>query len=145
MKIKTTRFRSGFTLLEAVMATVLLGAAAAGLLIPFASGAKVQAEGKRMVLATRLASNLLEKILIDDFDRIVSDYDGYSEAQGELVDIQGDTITDPAYSGFSRECDCQYVYMPAESGTESPGFILAKVTVKYKGREMVILRRLIAE
>lgn len=36
----------GFTLAEAMMATVVLGFAAAGVLVPFVSGASVRAEGR---------------------------------------------------------------------------------------------------
>ncbi len=41
----------GFTLAEAMMATVVLGIAAAGVLLPFASGAGVRAEGAHEHLA----------------------------------------------------------------------------------------------
>lgn len=127
------------------MATVLLGAAALGLLIPFTSGAQAQAEGKRKVLATKLASDLVEEILVEDFNLITTSYDGYSESQGNLIDLQGQTITDPAYANFSRECSCQAVYMPAESTSEPKQFILVEVTVKYSGREMAVLKRLITD
>ena len=39
----------GFTLAEAMLATVVLGIAAAGILLPFTSGATVQAEGMRQI------------------------------------------------------------------------------------------------
>lgn len=132
-----TKFRRGFSLIEAVLATVLLGAAAAGILVPFTSGAQVQAEGKRKVIAAKLAGNVLEEIIAADFTDI-TDYSG-SQAEGELYTMQGEKIEDTAYSGFSREWVCQHPYAGSDK------LVLATVTVKYRGREMIELKRLIAE
>ena len=45
------------------MATVVLGIAAAGVLLPFVSGAAVQAEGAHRTLAAKLASDLMEEFI----------------------------------------------------------------------------------
>ena len=127
----------GFSLIEAVMATVLLGAAAAGILVPFTSGAKVQAVGKRKVIAVKLASNWMEEIIAADFNDI-TDYSG-SQSQGNLVNMQGEPITGSAYEGFSREWVCQHPF----SGSDK--LVLATVIVKYKDREIVELKRLITK
>ena len=106
----------GFTLAEAMIAMVVLGIAAAGVLLPFSSGAVVRAEGLRSTLGSILASDLIEQIINTPFDEIIEDYDDYFEAQGQVKDAAGFVFTDPAYANFSRNASCQYVYVPQESG-----------------------------
>ena len=78
------RKRSGFTLAEATMALVLLGMAAAGVLLPFSDGASVQAEGRRRTLAALLADDLLARIATTPPSQIVATWNGYAEAQGQV-------------------------------------------------------------
>ena len=54
------------------MATVALSIAAAGVLLPFASGARVRAEGMNRTLGAKLASELMEEIVSTPFDRIMA-------------------------------------------------------------------------
>lgn len=137
--------KQGFTLTEAMMAVVVLGIAAASLLIPFISGASVRAEGINRTLAARLASDLLEEIVNTPFDQIVGSYNGYSEPQGQVKDAAGIVFTDSNYARFSREVSCQYVYVPQESGTESPKYIRVTVQVKYDDRLMATINRLVSK
>ena len=58
---------SGFTLLEATMAMVLLAIAAAGILMPIAAAAAAQTEAQRRVVATRFAADVIEEISALDF------------------------------------------------------------------------------
>jgi len=126
------------------MATVVLGIAAAGVLLPFTSGAAVRAEGVRRTLAAKLASDLMEKIVNTPFDQIVASYN-YTEPAGQVKDAAGAVFADSNYANFSRDVSCAYVYVPQESGMEEPKFILATVRVYYKGRETAIINRLISE
>ncbi len=135
----------GFTLAEAMMATVVLGIAAAGVLLPFAGGAKVRAQGMRMTLAAKLATDLMERIVNTPFEQIATAYDGYSEPQGQVKDSVGSVFTDPAYANFSRAASCDYVYVPQQSGAGQPSFIRLTVRVKYNGREMAVIERLISK
>ena len=137
--------RQGFTLTEAMMAVVVLGIAAASLLIPFMSGAAVQAEGINRTLAARLAGDLMEEIVHTPFDQIMANYNGYSEPQGQVKDAAGVVFTDPNYTRFSREVFCQYVYVPQESGTESPKYIRVTVQVKYDDRLIAAINRLVSK
>ena len=138
--------RHGFTLAEAMIAMVILGMAAAGVLLPFSSGASVQAEGVRSTLAAKLASDLVEEIIASDFNQIVANYN-YTESQGQVKDVQGNVFTDLSYLNFSRTVSCEYVNVPISPGVYSSGtkFILVTVQVDYSGREMAILKRLISE
>lgn len=127
------------------MATVVLGFAAAGVLVPFVSGASVRAEGARMTLATKLAGELIEQIISTPFDEIVSKYDGHVEAQGQVKDAAGVVFTDLAYAGFSRNAACQAVYVPEESQAAQAIFIRVTVGISYRGRPIVTLDRLVSE
>lgn len=138
-------YKSGFTLVEAMMAVIVLGIAAASVLLPFASGAAVRSEGINRTLAARLASDLMEEIVTTPFDQIISNYDGYSESQGQVKDASGVVFTDSNYANFSRDVSCDYVYVPQESGAESPKYIRITILIKYSGSQIAILNRLVSE
>jgi len=133
----------GFSLAEAMMATVVLGIAAAGVLLPFTSGAAVRAEGMRRTLAARLAGDLMEEIINTPFEEILAGYDGYAEPQGQVKDVSGTAFTDSNYAGFSRDVSCEYVRVPQESETGELKFIRVTVRVYYSGKQIAIINRLI--
>lgn len=127
------------------MAVVVLGIAAASLLLPFMSGAAVRAEGINRTLAARLASDLMEQIVNTPFDQIVTSYNGYSEPQGQVKDAAGAVFVDPNYTRFGREVSCQYVYVPQESGAENPKFIRVTVQMYYDGKQIATIHRLVGK
>jgi len=137
--------RRGFSLAEAMMATVILGIAAAGVLLPFTSGAAVRAEGMRRTLAANLAGDLMEQVVNTPFEDVVDTYDGYSEAQGQVRDLSGVIFTGSNYARFGRDVSCVYVYMPQESGVAEPEFIRVTVWVYYSGNEIVSINRLMGK
>ncbi len=134
-----------FTLTEALMAVVILAIAAAGMLLPFSSGAAIQAEGARLTLAAKLASDLMEQIINTPFTDIVSSYTGYSESEGQVKDSAGSVFPGSLYSHFSRKSSCSYVYFPNEDMRVPPKFIRVTVRVYYKSDEVVKIVRLITE
>lgn len=137
--------KRGFTLVEAMMAVVVLGIAAAIVLLPFVSGAAVRAEGINRTLAARLAGDLMEEIVNTPFDQIVNVYNGYSEPQGQVKDADGVVFVDPNYTRFSREVSCQYVYVPQESGAEGPKYIRVTVQMYYDGKQIATINRLVGK
>ncbi len=138
-KMKQQRQRQlGFTLLEMLMAMVILGAAAAGVFLPFVSAAQVQREAVCQVLAAQLASNLMEEIVSMSFDEIRTRWDGYTEAEGQVKNASGTVFSDPIYGGFARSVSVGTVQI---NDTEC---LMASVRVDYKGRQMVRLQSLIA-
>ena len=137
--------RKGFSLAEAIMATVVLSIAAAGVLLPFVSGAAVQAEGVHRTLAAKLASDLMEEITATPFAQVVDSYDAYTEPQGQVKDANGVVFADSRYGSFSIEVSCEYVYVPQESATRVPEFILATVRIYYNGRQITVINRLIGK
>lgn len=162
--------RRGFTLAEAMMAVVVLGIAAASVLLPFMSGAAVRAEGINRTLAARLASDLMEQILrlpfhdpndetsyslgpeSGDFDNI-DDYHGYTEPQGQVKDADGKLFSDfpdndSRYDNFSRNVTCEYHAMspqPVPGSNEECNFISVTVYVNYCGKQMATIVRLVSE
>ena len=139
------KHRKGFTLAEAMIATVVLGIAAAAVLLPFTSGAAVRAEGTRMTLAAKLAGDLMEEIVNTPFEQIIAGYDGYAEPQGQVKDASGIVFTDLNYANFSRDVVCEYVYMPQESGDGDLKFIRIIVRVYYSGREIAAITRIVSK
>jgi hypothetical protein len=130
------------------MALVLLGLAAAGVLLPFGDGAAVQAEGWRQTLAAKLANDLLERIVDTPFKQVVSVWDGYTEATGQVTDAAGVKFTDPLYAGFGRDVSCHPAYVPQQvmSGSMqiTPDFMVVTVQVTYRGRLIASLHRLVS-
>ncbi len=164
------RTKKGFSLAEAMMATVVLGIAAAGVLLPFTSGARVRAEGLRRTLAAKLAGDLMEQIVskpfhdpdgssydynrgpdagestFADFDNL-DDFDGYAEPAGQVKDASGAVFTDSNYARFSRDVSCVYVTVPQQPPLEESqcNFIRVTVRVYYDGGEIAVINRLISE
>jgi len=137
--------RKGFTLIEAMIAAVVLGIAAAGVLLPFTSGAAIRAEGTCRTLAAKLAGDLMEEIVKTPFEQIIAGYDGYAEPKGQVKDASGTIFTDSNYANFSRDVSCEYVYMPQESGGGEPKFIRVIVRVYYRGGEIATVCRLVSD
>ncbi len=161
----------GFTLTEAMLAVTVLGFAAAGVLLPFVSGAAVRAEGMRRTLGAELASGLMEQILKlpfhdpageasdyspepepgetgpANFDNI-DDFHNYTELQGHVKDVTWVVFTDPKYASFSRSVTCEYVAAPPQPAPASMAecnFILVTVQVDYSGKNVATLSRLVSE
>ena len=132
-------------MVEAILATSLVAIAASGVLLPFSGGMSIQAEGKGRTIAAKLASDMMEQIVNTQFDEIVSSFDGRSESEGQVKDSSGTVLDDAMYSQFSREVSCDHVYVSQESGTSDAQYILARVEIGYKGREIAVIERLISK
>ncbi len=142
---KMSRRLRGFTLIEAMVAMVILGMAAAGVLLPFGGGARVQAEGLHQTLAAKLANDLLEEIAAQPFDQILT-WNGYAEPQGHVKDVSGLDLPDPMYSAYSRDVSCAEAYVPQQIGPPfASNFRLVTVRVYYRGGLVVQVDRLISE
>lgn len=144
MKLISGKKAGGFTLAEAMLATVVLGIAAAGVLMPFVAGAGSRAEGQRRTLAAKLADDLMERIVNTEPNQIVGTWN-VSESQGQVKDMTGAVFGDPAYANYSRTAECVEVWVSQESGSESPVFIRATVKVYYMGTKTASVSRLIAK
>ena len=130
--------RKAFTLAEALIAMVILAMAASGAILPFSSGAAVQAEGARRTLAAKLAADRLEEMINSDFDMLWI-YDGDYQPEGFITDGNGAFFTDPAYAKFARISTC----MPASVGNVN--LMWSTVYIYYDGTEMLRLSTLIGQ
>ena len=130
---------NGFTLIEATGAMLLLALAAAGILLPFANAASVQAEGARQTLAANLASEMMEKVLQTETSAILSSFGVYSEAKGAMLDTKGELLTDSIYTGFSRSVVSQAVTV------KSVPLVKMTVSVAYEGNEMTRVTTLVGQ
>jgi len=139
------RRAGGFTLAEAMMAVVVLAIAAAGVLLPFTTGATVRSEGAHRTLGAKLGSGLMEKVLCTEADQIVTAWDGYSEGEGEVTDSGGAAITDRAYGRFSRDVSCEEQYVGQQIEGSWQSFVLVTVRVLYAGNEVAVIRRLVSK
>ena len=134
----------GFTLAEAMIAVVVLTVASASLIVPFSTGAAVQAEGNHRTLAAKLACDMVEQIMKTDFDQIVATHNGYAETKGHVKNAAGIEFTNPLYANYSRSATCEYVYTPQQSGIAGTEFVLIKVSVSYNDIELANVTRLIS-
>jgi prepilin-type N-terminal cleavage/methylation domain-containing protein len=132
----------GFTLIEALMALVILSIAAAGLILPFASSMTVQQQGCSQTLAAKLASDLIEQIINTDFSQIVTTYNGYNETKGQIKNAAGVVFSDPMYADLSRQAVCEYIYMPQQASVGTPNFIRITVRVYQNGVKLAEVVRL---
>ena len=128
--MKRNAKHSGFTMIEAAIAMVLLAMAAAGILLPFANAASVQEEAARQTLAANLASEMMEKVLLSEPNDILAIYDSYAEADGAMLDTSGSPLTDSVYGGFSRSVTSQ------DATVKSVLLVVVTVSVAYQGNEM---------
>jgi Tfp pilus assembly protein PilV len=136
------KFGRGITLAETLIAATILSVATTGAVIPMFAGAASQSYAAEQVIAAGLASDMMSRVCVTDFDD-VSSWDGYIEQQGMLTDSAGAVITDSAYADFSREVQCSYVYTGQQSRSEDACFVLVKVYV-YEGSNVVAeLKRLL--
>ena len=92
-------------------------------------------DGARRTLATKLASDMLEKVVSTDYDNIYM-YSGQYEPEGFMSDASGNFLDDPIYSDFSRYVTCD----PATLGNVN--LMWVTVTVYYKSDEIANLTTL---
>jgi Tfp pilus assembly protein PilV len=163
IKTNTSRGRAGgFTLFEALLAAVMLASVVAAILMPFTAGAQNEREDARQSLAVSLAQEMMEEILskpyadpngtsnpgpesgetsrslYDNMD----DYNGYSEAAGQIHSADGTLIADPAAADLSRYVTCAYVYVSGQDTSATPNFLQITVEVRKGSATVAKLTRL---
>jgi len=170
MRNVTTITGKAFTLIEALMASVILAITVSAAVMPFTCGMRNQQVESRQTIAVSLGEDLMEEIIIKPFEEpgdgddhhepesnfgpesgesstssfsAIDDYDGYTEAAGQVRDATGQIITDPAVAGISRHVTVSYVYTPGQDVTEPPNFFRVMVEVQYNGEPVVTLTRLV--
>ncbi|RPI64114.1 MAG: hypothetical protein EHM48_01370 [Planctomycetaceae bacterium] len=163
--MKKTRRKLGiaFTLIEALLAAIILAMAITAITMPFTAGAQSQANDAKRTLAVSLAQDMMEEILSKPFadpggvqksgpetgeitrslfDNM-DDYDGYKEAEKQIVDSDGQLVNDQAAVGLSRSVTATYVYVAGQDTNQPSTFLRVTVEVSYKGTPVVTLSRLV--
>lgn len=140
--MEATINNKAFTLVEALIALVILTIAVAGLILPFASSAAVQQQGSSQTIAAKLACDLVEQIIAADFNQVVGTYNGYTEQKGQVKNAAGVVFTDSMYADFSRQAVCEYIYMPQQQSFGTPNFIRITVRVYQNGLKLAEVARL---
>jgi type II secretory pathway pseudopilin PulG len=159
MIAKQTNSAQAFTLLESLLASSLLATAVVGIVVPFVAGEQNQRDDSRRTIATNLAQELMEEILTKTFNdqgvgpesgetsrsqyNCINDYNNYTESAGHILDNCGNTVTDPATVGLSRNVSVSYVTVPGQTPVTPPIFACVIVEVKYDGNSLLKLTRLV--
>jgi Tfp pilus assembly protein PilV len=148
----------GITLLESLLAAVVLAMAIGAIIIPFAAGAQATMQEARQTLAVNLAQDLMEEILTRAFKdpdgsesgetgrsnwEDMADYNGYTENPGNIVSFDGTVVTDPAATGLSRQATVADVYVSGQDTGKPPTFCRITVEIKHHGQPVVKLSRLV--
>lgn len=150
--------RRGFTLLEALLASVLLASVIVSITTPFTAGAWQTLQDRKSTIAVALAQEMMEEILsICNQPQMTVDqgvvprptfttplhYDNYIENDGAIRNSRGSIITDPLASGLSRHVNVEYVTVANQRAEDHQAFISISVVVKQYGQPAVSLTRLV--
>ena len=130
--MKSVHKTAGFTLIEALFATMLLGLVIAALVA--ASGAFTMANGYGVDLSTAefLIEEVRERTANIDFDTLVTTYDG--QTFSPPVDIRGAVMSD--FGEFSQQVAIDHVQSGNLDQIDSTGtsdFVRVTVTVTKSG------------
>lgn len=155
--------RSGFTLVEALMATTVLAIVAATAALPFAAGVQNAQAAAELEQAVELGEALMEEVLARPFFEVdikqaspgpgagegsrelfnnIDDFHGYAEVAGDLRNFDNLPITDPALDGFHRSVSVQYVAFPGQAADDVNSFVHIQVQVYRDGALLVTLDRI---
>lgn len=156
----------GFTLAEALLASVVLAVVAGAVTVPIVTGAQNAQQAEQVRYATEIGAALMDEILARPVvDSRVSDktagpsgiessrkayvnadaFNGYSETSDKVLrDYAGAAVSEATVQGFYRQASVQYVTFAGQVSGDTTGFLLARVDVYYQGALLVSFTRLIA-
>jgi MSHA pilin protein MshD len=162
MRRKNTQ--SGFTLMEALLASAILLMAITAITMPFSTAAGTEQLVIRQTMAAGLAQELMEEILAkpfadpqgasnpgveadeDEQDRgtfdNMDDYDGWEDLPGQIADMQGNLVNDEVAQQLSRHVTAGYVYVDGQDEGQPATFIRITVEVRYGQRALATFTRL---
>ncbi len=163
MTTRPRHHRGGFTLLEALLASVVLAASITAVTLPLTVAAGNEVVETRTTAATGLAEGLMEEILAkpfrdpdgtseagpeadeasrSDFDNI-DDYHGYTESANTIVTVSGQVVSETVTETLSRQATAEYVHVSGQDVDADPDFIRVTVSIYDGTRELVSLTRLV--
>lgn len=154
----TRRVAAGITLLETLLAALVLSMATGAILMPFTAGARCAEHDARMTVAVSLAQDMMEEIIAkpftdpngeegqeiarEDWDDL-DDYDGYGEPAGTVSSFDGGVVTDQTAVHLSRHVTVEDVYVSGQDVNGPATFKRVTVEVRHSGDAIVTLCRLV--
>lgn len=158
MPTPTPPFRRGITLMETLLAAVVLSMTVGAVLMPFTAGARCAEHDARVSVAVSLAQDLMEEILAKPFSDPgggekhetgrgdwddLNDYDGYEEPAGTIASFDGTLAADPTAVNLSRHVTVEDVYVSGQDTRQAATFRRVTVEVCYHGQALTSLCRLV--
>jgi hypothetical protein len=155
------------TLMEALLASVVLSIGASTIILPFTTAARNEEVDGRRTLAAHLGQEMMEEILSKPFEDPqgsgglgpesgetsrslydnIDDYhkyqDGYNQLISDIVGLDGQAVDNPAVADLSRHVVVAYIHVSGQDTSEDPNFVRIEVTLKYVGTAFLTLTRLV--
>ncbi|MHC4231933.1 MAG: prepilin-type N-terminal cleavage/methylation domain-containing protein [Planctomycetota bacterium] len=137
MKMNKKKQSSGFTLIEALIAAMLLGLVVAALAA--ASGAFTMANGYGVDLTTAefLIEEMREYTATQSFDELLADPAYNAGPISPPIDVSGTAMAD--FGGFSQQVVIKHVQsgnFDLDDPTATSDFVRVKVTITKNGQEI---------
>ncbi len=117
--------RGGFSLIEALAASVVLAMVVLAVGSAVSAGRTTSLEGQKIVLAAMAADDLMSELSAQPYDELLS-YDGLTQAVGNLR-----TLDDEAYPG-------EYHELGRSATVRTRLLFQAELGVTVRGREVVV-------
>ena len=158
-----SRGRGGFTLAEALIASIVLAIVAASAALPFAAGYQQVSDSAQLEQAVALGEAMMEEILArpffdpeqlsaslgpevgentrDQFNNI-DDFSAYSEANRILRNFDDGSVTKETLQGFWRSVLVEYVTFPGQAADDVDSLVHIQVLVFHGNRLLVRLDRI---
>ena len=128
-----------------LIASTILTAAVAGLVMPFSIAAEHQQIDAARTTSAALMTQMMERLNVKAYDDILA-MDGYSEAGTNITDLSGVRLNDDSLVGYTISVTALEVRIPVgdETPDEATVFCLATVTVSHARINDVSVSRLFA-
>lgn len=162
MTPRRRKLLQAFTLIEALLAAVILAMSISAIVMPFTVGMACESADGRRTLAVNLAQEMMEEILTKPFldpagvmtlgpesgetrttFNCIDDYNGFVEGDGQIRGFDGQLVTADAARGMTRRVTCAYVYVNGQDQFQVASFIRVTVEVQWKNQSLVVLSRLV--
>ncbi len=163
--LRASRWRAGFTLMEALMASTILAIVASSALLPLAAGVQQVNAAAELEQATALGEAMMEEVLARPFFepgqfsptlgpdgsesnrdqfKSVDDFASFSESAGNLKNFEHIDISDTSLAGFWRTVSIQYVTFPNQDPSDVDSFMHIQVKVYLDSVLLVTLDRIVS-
>lgn len=162
---KSRRMRRAISIVEALLASMILAIVASSAMLPFAAGMQNILEAGKLERAVSLGQGLMEEILARPFDEVAStvtrtapvtgdknranystikQFNGYSESDKEARDFKGNAIASNWVDGYWRTATVTGVTYPEQNPADVGNLVRVDVFVYLDDALMVKLSRLVA-